>query len=199
MFEKLFVKAPQTVNLYLTQPQFIENALKQGGNQKETLETIRNYLTTERPRTFEDCIAWARQLFESEFSNKIQQLLYNFPKDSETSSGTPFWSGPKRAPDALKFDPNNPSHFGFIVAAANLHAFNYNIKSPGTDRSIYLRELENVIVPDFTPDSNVKIQADDKEPVVSNSFLIICLRKHILTKPRNRSQAALTTTMRLRS
>ncbi|KAF5657938.1 ubiquitin-activating enzyme e1 [Fusarium heterosporum] len=165
MFEKLFVKAPQTVNLYLTQPQFIENALKQGGNQKETLETIRNYLTTERPRTFEDCIAWARQLFESEFSNKIQQLLYNFPKDSETSTGTPFWSGPKRAPDALKFDPNNPSHFGFIVAAANLHAFNYNIKSPGTDRSIYLRELENVIVPDFTPDSNVKIQADDKEPV----------------------------------
>ncbi|KAM0488109.1 hypothetical protein ACHAP7_001099 [Fusarium lateritium] len=169
MFEKLFVKAPQTVNLYLTQPQFIESALKQGGNQKETLETIRNYLTTERPRTFEDCIAWARQLFESEFSNKIQQLLYNFPKDSETSSGTPFWSGPKRAPDALKFDPNNPSHFGFIVAAANLHAFNYNINSPGTDRSIYLRELENVIVPDFTPDSNVKIQADDKEPVEPES------------------------------
>ncbi|KAF5540301.1 ubiquitin-activating enzyme E1 [Fusarium mexicanum] len=165
MFEKLFVKAPQTVNLYLTQPQFIENTLKQGGNQKETLETIRNYLTTERPRTFEDCIAWARQLFETEFSNKIQQLLYNFPKDSETSSGTPFWSGPKRAPDALKFDPNNPSHFGFIVAAANLHAFNYNIKSPGTDRSIYLRELDNVIVPDFAPSSNVKIQADDKEPV----------------------------------
>jgi ubiquitin-activating enzyme E1 len=53
MFEKLFVKAPQTVNLYLTQPQFIENSMKQGGNQKETLETIRNYLTTERPRTFE--------------------------------------------------------------------------------------------------------------------------------------------------
>ncbi|KAF5605211.1 ubiquitin-activating enzyme E1 [Fusarium subglutinans] len=169
MFEKLFVKAPQTVNLYLTQPQFIENTLKQGGNQKETLETIRNYLTTERPRTFEDCIAWARQLFETEFSNKIQQLLYNFPKDSETSSGTPFWSGPKRAPDALKFDPNNPSHFGFIVAAANLHAFNYNIKSPGTDRSIYLRELDNVIVPDFAPSSNVKIQADDKEPVEPES------------------------------
>ncbi|RGP74256.1 ubiquitin-activating enzyme e1 [Fusarium longipes] len=169
MFEKLFVKAPQTVNLYLTQPQFIENSLKQGGNHKETLETIRNYLTTERPRTFEDCIAWARQLFESEFSNKIQQLLYNFPKDSETSSGTPFWSGPKRAPDALKFDPSNPSHFGFIVAAANLHAFNYNINSPGTDKSIYLRELENVIVPDFTPDSNVKIQADDKEPVEAES------------------------------
>ncbi|KAL6886278.1 hypothetical protein HDV57DRAFT_490091 [Trichoderma longibrachiatum] len=164
MFEKCFVKAPQTVNLYLTQPNFLEATLKQGGNQKETLETIRNYLTTERPRTFEDCIAWARQLFETEFSNKVQQLLYNFPKDSVTSGGTPFWSGPKRAPDALKFDPNNETHLGFIIAAANLHAYNFNIKSPGNDKSIYLKELENVIVPDFVPDSNVKIQADDKEP-----------------------------------
>ncbi|PHH82501.1 hypothetical protein CDD82_5755 [Ophiocordyceps australis] len=164
MFERNFVKAPLTVNLYLTHPGFIETTLKHGGNNKEALETVRNFLTTERPRTFEDCIAWARMLFETEFSNKIQQLLYNFPKNSTTSSGTPFWSGPKRAPDALKFDVNNQTHFGFIVAAANLHAFNFNIKSPGLDRSIYTRELENVIVPDFTPDSNVKIQADDRDP-----------------------------------
>ncbi|KAH6895639.1 hypothetical protein B0T10DRAFT_478533 [Thelonectria olida] len=164
MFERCFVKAPQTVNLYLTQPNFLESTLKQGGNQKDTLETIRNYLTTERPRTFEDCIAWARRLFETEYSNKIQQLLYNFPKDVETSTGTPFWSGPKRAPDALKFNPENPTHLGFVIAGANLHAFNYDIKSPGTDKAIYLRELENVIVPDFAPDSNVKIQADDKDP-----------------------------------
>lgn len=167
MFERCFVKAPQTVNLYLTQPNFLETTLQQGGNQKETLETIRNYLTTERPRTFEDCIAWARLLFETEFSNKVQQLLYNFPKDSTTSTGMPFWSGAKRAPDALKFDPSNETHFNFIVSAANLHAFNFNIKSPGNDKSIYLRELENVIVPDFSPDANVKIQADDKEPVRS--------------------------------
>jgi ubiquitin-activating enzyme E1 len=169
MFEKSFVKAPQTVNLYLTQPNFMQTTLRQGGNQRETLETIRNYLTTERPRTFEDCIAWARIQFETEFSNKIQQLLHNFPKDAETSSGTPFWSGPKRAPDPLKFDPNNKAHFDFVVSAANLHAFNFNIKSPGNDRDIYLRELENVIVPDFSPDASVKIQVDDKDPVSSTT------------------------------
>jgi ubiquitin-activating enzyme E1 len=165
MFEKSFVKAPQTVNLYLTQPKFMETTLRQGGNQRETLETIRTYLTTERPRTFEDCIAWARMQFETEFHNKIQQLLHNFPKDAETSTGTPFWSGPKRAPDALKFDPNNKTHFDFVVAGANLHAFNYNIKNPGADNDYYLRELENVIVPDFSPDANVKIQVNDSDPV----------------------------------
>lgn len=165
MFERSFVKAPQTVNLYLTQPKFLETTLKQGGNQRETLETIRTYLTTERPRTFEDCIAWARMQFETEFHNKIQQLLHNFPKDAETSTGTPFWSGPKRAPDALKFNPNNKTHFDFVVAGANLHAFNYNIKNPGADNDYYLRELENVIVPDFSPDANVKIQVNDNDPV----------------------------------
>lgn len=171
MFERNFVKAPQTVNLYLTQPNYIQTTLKQGGNQRETLEMLKSSLTTERPRTFEDCIAWARLQFETEFTNKVQQLLYNFPKDSLTSSGTPFWSGPKRAPEPLKFDPSNPTHFGFIVAGANLHAFNYNIKSPGNDPQIYLTELENVIVPDFAPDANVKIQADDKEPVSTHNSI----------------------------
>ncbi|KAL3303547.1 ubiquitin-activating enzyme e1 1 [Colletotrichum asianum] len=164
MFENLFITSPSTVNLYLTQPNYIEATLKQGGSAKLTLETLRDYLTTDRPRTFEDCIAWARILFEKEFNNKIQQLLHNFPKDSTTSSGTPFWSGPKRAPDPLKFDAKNPTHFAFVVAAANLHAFNYNIKSPGTDKDIYLRELENVIVPDFSPAEGVKIQANDSDP-----------------------------------
>lgn len=195
MFEKSFVKAPQTVNLYLTQPKFVESTLKQGGNQKETLETIRNYLTTERPRTFEDCIAWARMQFETEFANKVQQLLHNFPKDSETSSGTPFWSGPKRAPDPLKFDPNNSTHFDFVMAGANLHAFNFNIKSPGRDKAIYLRELENVIVPDFSPDSNVKIQADDKEPVCQLSTML----SYEANNSRTRTPALLMITMSLRA
>ncbi|KAL2754524.1 hypothetical protein ACRALDRAFT_1081525 [Sodiomyces alcalophilus JCM 7366] len=164
MFESLFIESPSTVNLYLTQPKFVQSTLKQGGNAKTILETLRDSLTTDRPRTFEDCIAWARLLFEREFNNKIQQLLYNFPKDAKTSSGTPFWSGPKRAPDPLKFDASNPTHFSFVVAAANLHAFNYNIKSPGLDKEIYLRELENVIVPDFAPAEGVKIQANDSDP-----------------------------------
>jgi ubiquitin-activating enzyme E1 len=178
MFERVFVKAPQTVNMYLTQRDFVKATLKQGANQKETFETIRDYLTTERPRTFEDCVAWARLQFESEFTNKIQQLLHSLPKDLITSSGTPFWSGPKRAPDPLKFDPENPTHFGFIVAAASLHAFNYNIKPPVLDKAGYTRILEDVIVPDFTPSSAVKVQTDDSQ--VSNARQR--LLTYILTK-----------------
>lgn len=163
-FETSFVKSPETVNLYLSQPNYLETTLKQGGNEKGTLETIRDYLVTDKPLSFEDCIIWARMLFEKKYNNDIQQLLYNFPKDSVSSTGTPFWSGPKRAPDPLKFDPKNSTHFGFIVAAANLHAFNYNINTKGVNKDLFVKVLDNMIIPDFSPNPGVKIQANDNDP-----------------------------------
>lgn len=164
-FHQYFVGPPETVNLYVSQPNYIEQTLKQSGNEIPTLESLRDFLVTERPSSFDDCITWARLQFEKEYNNAIQQLLYNFPKDSTTASGAPFWSGPKRAPDPLKFDASNPTHFSFVKATANLHAFNYGIEGGSTlSNKHYLVVLENMIIPDFSPNPAVKIQADDKEP-----------------------------------
>ena len=163
-FHSYFVGPPETVNLYLSQPNYLEQTLKQSGNEIGTLENLRDFLVTEKPANFEDCIVWARLMFEKEYNNAIRQLLYNFPKDSNTATGVPFWSGPKRAPDPLKFDINNPTHIGYVVAAANLHAFNYGIKGNGADKSHYVKVLDTMTIPEFNPDPNVKIQADDKEP-----------------------------------
>lgn len=163
-FHQYFVGPPETVNLYITQPNYIEETLKQQGNEIPTLESIRDYLVTDKPQNVDDCIVWARKQFESEYNNAIQQLLYNFPKDSTTSSGVPFWSGPKRAPDPLKFDASNSTHMGFIVAAAHLHAFNYGLKSDSTTESHCKKVMDDMIIPEFTPSSSVRIQADDNEP-----------------------------------
>lgn len=164
-FHQYFVGPPETVNLYLSQPNYVEQTLKQSGNEIPTLKSILDYLVLEKPLSFDDCIIWARQQFEKEFNNAIQQLLFNFPKDSTTASGAPFWSGPKRAPDPLKFDVANPTHLNFVVAAANLHAFNYGIKTSGNiSHHHYLRVMDNMIIPEFSPNPRVKIQADDSEP-----------------------------------
>lgn len=164
LFQTLFVGPPEAVNLYLSKPSYVEQTLKQAGNEKQTLEQLRDFLVTDKPLTFDDCIVWARQQFEAQYNNTIQQLLYNFPRDAKTSSGQPFWSGPKRAPTPLKFDSANPTHHAFIVAAANLHAFNYGIKNPGVDKGHYRKVVDNMIIPEFTPRSGVKIQADESEP-----------------------------------
>jgi ubiquitin-activating enzyme E1 len=165
LFEGYFIKPAETVNLYLSQPNYVETTLKQGGNEKATLETIRDFLVEDKPLGVEDCVKWARLQFEKQYNNAIQQLLYNFPKDSVSSSGQPFWSGPKRAPDPLKFDPKNEYHWTFVVAGAHLHAFNYNINTKGLDAAVIEKVLADMIIPDFSPNSSVKIQADDSEPV----------------------------------
>ncbi|EWC48694.1 ubiquitin-activating enzyme E1 1 [Drechslerella stenobrocha 248] len=163
IFDSSFVNPAQSVNLYLSQPNFIESTLKQSGNQKEILETIRDYLVAAKPLKFEESIEWARLKFEKLFNNDIQQLVHVFPKDSVTSSGTPFWSGPKRAPDPLAFDLENKEHRDFIVAAANLHAFIYGLKG-STDLGLYRKVLDAMMIPDFKPQSGVKIQANDSDP-----------------------------------
>ena len=163
-FHGYFVGPPEIVNLYLTKPNYIQETLKHSGNELGTLEALRDYLVTEKPLNFDDCIVWGRNMFEKEYNNAIQQLLYNFPKDSTTSSGAAFWSGPKRAPKPLKFDIDNPTHVGYVIAAANLHAFNYGIKSGKVPESHYKKVMTDMIIPEFNPDPKVKIQADDNEP-----------------------------------
>ncbi|THC92753.1 hypothetical protein EYZ11_007771 [Aspergillus tanneri] len=164
LFQTYFVGPPEAVNMYLSQPNYIEQTLKQAGNEKQTLEQLHDFLVADKPLTFDDCIVWARHQFEAQYNNAIQQLLYNFPRDSKTSSGQLFWSGPKRAPTPLKFDGSNPTHLGFVVAAANLHAFNYGIKNPGVDKELYRKVVDNMIIPEFTPKSGVKIQANENDP-----------------------------------
>lgn len=193
LFEGYFVKPAETVNLYLSSPNYIETTLKQGGNEKATLEMIRDFLVEDKPLSVEDCIKWARIQFEKQYNNAIQQLLYNFPKDSVSSSGQPFWSGPKRAPDPLKFDPKNEMHWTFIVAGANLHAFNYGINAKGLDESTILKVLENMIIPDFSPNAAVKIQADDSEPVSRSSSNLQVFTNIIRTQMQ--TQVDLTITM----
>ncbi|KAK5117376.1 hypothetical protein LTR62_005994 [Meristemomyces frigidus] len=163
LFHTYFAGPAEIVNAYLTQKDYLSTALKSSGNEKQTLETLKEFLQTDKPQSFDDCIEWARTQFEKQYNNAIAQLLYNFPKDSKTSSGQAFWSGPKRAPDPLKFDPNNETHYTFVLAGANLHAFNYHIKQ-STDKKHILSVLDQMIVPDFKPDPGVKIQADEKEP-----------------------------------
>ena len=80
-FDSLYVNPPSTVNLYLSQPDFVETTLKSSGQHYEQLKQIENYLVKDRPTTFAQCIEWARLQYESDYVNEIRQLLFNLPKD----------------------------------------------------------------------------------------------------------------------
>ncbi|EFA76257.1 ubiquitin activating enzyme E1 [Heterostelium album PN500] len=161
LFEGIYKNSADNVNSYLTNPTFIDGLQKQNSHVRlETLQQIKSSLLG-KPLNFEQCVNWARLKFEELYNNNIEQLLYNFPRDMITTTGSPFWSGPKRAPTPLKFDPSNPLHLNFVVAAANLRAYNYGIKGDSNAEQIK-KWATDVIVPDFTP-KKVKISTNETE------------------------------------
>lgn len=162
LFQGYFVDSPETVNLYLSQPNYVEQSLKQNPDIKGTLSNIA-HLLNDRPYSFEDCIKWAREEFEVKFNHDIQQLLFNFPEDAVTSNGGAFWSGPKRAPKPLEFDINNPDHYNFIVGGANLLAYIYGLKEPNASFEDYKKVLDTVEIKPFVPKSGVKIAVNEAE------------------------------------
>jgi len=163
LFEGQFSQAPLTAAQYIEDPSFKEKTMTLPGAQPvETMETVKRLLVNERPNEFKDCVAWARLSWQDLFHNQIAQLLHNFPPDQVTSSGSPFWSGPKKCPHPLTFDPENSLHMDYIVAAANLMAEVYGI-AKNDDRGYIAEVLTTVNVPKFEPKSGVKIAVTDAE------------------------------------
>uniref|UniRef100_A0A672YZ73 E1 ubiquitin-activating enzyme n=1 Tax=Sphaeramia orbicularis TaxID=375764 RepID=A0A672YZ73_9TELE len=167
-FEGLFKQTPENVNMFLRDADFVERTL--GHGDAEALEVLGGVWSSlvdlaaggQSPTSFEDCVKWARCKWETHFNNDILQLLHCFPPEHVTSNGLPFWSGSKRCPQPLTFDPNNTTHLDYVVAAANLYRQIHGVK--GTrDRASIAKVLETVSVPAFTPKSSVKIHVTDEE------------------------------------
>lgn len=177
LFSGTFKADPETVNRFL-QHQSQNQESYQGippefESTKDRLEAIAKNLIV--PGSFMDCVTWSCLKFQELFSSNIKQLLFNFPKDSITSNGTPFWSGPKRAPSPIEFDSENVMHVDFVWAAAHLRAFIYGTSSEGFTKDSVKKFSETVEFPVFVPKSGVKIAANDSEaaaaatsPTVSN-------------------------------
>lgn len=167
-FEGLFRQAAESAAQHISDPLFVERTLKLPGVQPlEVLESVKTALIDERPKCFADCIAWARCHWQEQYSNQIKQLLFNFPPDQVTTSGQPFWSGPKRCPVPLDFDVANPLHLDYIVAAANLKAAVYGLPY-NRNRDEISSIVATIHVPEFIPKSGVKIAETDSQVQVSN-------------------------------
>merc|ERR1711990_303698 len=162
-FEGTFTQAPLTASQYIEEEGFKDKTLALPGAQPlDTMETVKKILIAERPSNFEDCVAWARLTWQELFHNQIAQLLHNFPPDQVTSTGSPFWSGPKKCPTALVWNSEDEMHIDFVEAAANLKAEIYGIEK-NKDRTVIKAIIAKVNVPVFEPKSGVKIAVTDAE------------------------------------
>lgn len=164
-FEGAFRTSSEEANRFLEGGKiYLEELRVQGaGAMLSSLEAIYSCLISNRPRSVTDCVENARKTFEKLFSSDIRQLLHTFPKDNVDKNGIPFWSGTKRAPDAIDFDVNNAVHTDFIVAFACLQAENFGIKVTEEDLANMGSVASAVIIPDFVPKSGAKIATTDEQ------------------------------------
>ena len=114
-------------------------------------------------------------------------MLYKFPRDHITDTGQRFWSGTKRCPHILKFDPSNTIHLEFIVAASNLLAYIYSIPQV-RDRDWITHELAKLQGSSLVENQiNRAIhQSDDQE---IRDIEQQCMKKHT-TSNANSSEAS---------
>lgn len=167
-FEGIFKQAAENAAEYLEDPNFVERVMKLPGSQPlEMMENVKHALVEERPRNIQDCVEWARNHWQDQYNNQIRQLLFNFPPDQVTSSGQPFWSGPKRCPKPLEFDVNDPLHLQYIYTGANLKAELYGITQV-RDLGAIAQMVKQVVVPEFIPKSGVTIAVTDAQLQNSN-------------------------------
>lgn len=163
-FEGLFKQAPEAAAQFLADPKVLERP----NRPPEAFGQVHHLLVESRPQSFADCVRWARLHFEQQYANQIKQLLFNFPPDQLTSSGAPFWSGPKRCPHPIAFDANIPMHLDYVAAAANLRAIVFDLPTCRDRESIH--QLVNAIqVPEFVPRSGVRIAVTDAEAQTGSS------------------------------
>jgi len=96
------------------------------------------------------CVRFAVLEFQDKFHDTISQLLHTFPLDHRTSDGSLFWSGPKRPPAPIRFNPADPLHIEFVTAAANLYAANLGA-SQFQDREAISKSPLLSRLPNFSP------------------------------------------------
>jgi len=131
IFEKLFTnRVMDAVDLLKDQEAWLQNARQSetSSGVLEKLTAVKEIVNIRANASMLLCAQEARKYFEGLYDHGIRDLKALLPDDHKDSSGNPFWSGPKRSPQVVTFDPEDPLHFSFAYNAANLVAVSIGLE-----------------------------------------------------------------------
>lgn len=161
LFEGLFVNAPSNVNKYLENPLFV-NELG-AAELDEVSRNLVRYSVEDVPSSTSDCVVVAVKYFNHYFFDSINELLKQFPVDSTTSSGLPFWSGSKRCPQSVMFNPECAMHIDFVNHFVHLHAKMYGLKVEQSITKEFANDVLKGVSIHLTYPVTEKFAANDEE------------------------------------
>ena len=149
----------------IAEPKRFYSDLKKEGNitlQLDKVQNIKKLIEIGLTKSFDKCIELAVLKFTENFDHKIKQLLFNFPPEYTNKDGSKFWSGNKRVPTPVHYDPNDELSLQFVVAYSILIGKALSI--PVTEDINYIKNKSKEIkIPVFEV-KKVHIKVNENEP-----------------------------------
>jgi ubiquitin-activating enzyme E1 len=161
VFKGIFEDTANNINRYLENPRFV---LELEPDEVENVYTsIMRYAVEDVPKTTYDSIIVAIKHFNYYFHDVIQELLKQFPSDSTTSDGLPFWSGTKRCPVPVEFDVTDQLHMLFVTNFTFLYNNMYNLSDTTEVTSELVANILSSVSPFPSYTVKEKFAANDEE------------------------------------
>lgn len=79
LFEGLFTQSIQTLSQYRDDPNYLQNLTSSPELHDEAVRSLHSLLVKNPCSSYDDCIHWGYELFNTNFDLEIQQLVYQFP------------------------------------------------------------------------------------------------------------------------
>eukprot|EP00917_Polyrhabdina_sp_WS-2016_P010996 GHVP01024131.1.p1 GENE.GHVP01024131.1~~GHVP01024131.1.p1 ORF type:complete len:990 (+),score=174.53 GHVP01024131.1:3-2972(+) len=134
-FHGQFSDAVEFIKRYAEEDGYINKMRQSNGLSSSLLENVTR-MVAPIPSSVGECIRIARGTFDQYFRDQIINLLHNFPADSLTTNGTPFWGGGKRVPREVEYNPECDVHAEFIYRSTLLYCEIFGISTAGVSKRI---------------------------------------------------------------
>lgn len=149
------------------------------------MQEVLSLLEILNTNSFEKCLEVSYNIFYREFNNKISNLTFNYPlKYISPETKLPLWSGLKKFPHPIDFNPNQKHHISFLYVYSVILAETLGIKYPEKDEHYILETIKKFTIKKHSPViniSNIYTEEVVKE-IIRSQEIFLLLKKELLSK-----------------
>ena len=182
LFNNYFISTVSDIKNYFTDFELFKENIKKEGSATQNLEKLleeKIIIECLINEDYDGLIEYAVKKYTDNFDWRIQQLLYNFPPDYKNEEGKPFWSGSKKLPHNIPYDPNDKLSLLFVKSFVLIMSHAFGVKTTKEQLSDeYIKKISSKAkIPKFSAKQmtiNVSDNINDadagKEVIIGNDL-----------------------------
>ncbi len=149
------------------------------------MQEVLSLLDIVKSNSFEKCLELSYHVFYREFNHKIGNLIYNFPiKYISEETQLPLWSGLKKFPHPIEFNPNHKNHLSFLYVYSVILAQTLGIKYPEKDEQYIIETLKRFSLKEHTPVLNISNNYNEEvvKEIIRSQNIFFQLKRELISK-----------------